>query len=139
MSYRKQKSNGWKYALGALVLLLVLALILALIYFRFVPAGRIAYNRWQYSLHKSDDATVYQTRKQVEDTCRAMIASYTADKLKYEQYASSGSAEQRGWGEQAKMRANQTAAIYNEYILKNSYLFQGNVPADIKAELDYLE
>ena len=133
--FDKKKSNDWKYALGALVVILILVLI----YFLFVPVGRIALNRWQYSLHKIDDTTAYQTRKQVEDTCRAMIASYTADKLKYEQYASSGSAEQRGWGEQAKMRANQTAASYNEYILKNSYVFRGNIPDDIRTELDYLE
>lgn len=133
--FDKKKSNGWKYALGALVMILILALI----YFVFVPAGRISFNRWQYSLHKIDDETLYQTRKRVEDTCRAMIASYTADKLKYEQYALSDSADQRGWGEQAKMRANQTAASYNEYILKNSYVFQGNIPSDIKAMLDYLK
>lgn len=133
--YDSKKSNGWKYALGTLAVILILVMI----YFLVVPAGRIAFNRWQYSLHKIDDAIVYQTRKQVEDTCRAMIASYTTDKLKYEQYADSDSAERRGWGEQAKMRANQTAASYNEYVLKNSYVFQGNVPADIKTELEYLK
>ena len=85
-----------------------------------------------------DDATRYSTRKKVEDSCRAMIASYTSDKLKYEQYASSESAEQRSWGEQAKMRANQTAASYNEFILKNSYVFGGNIPKDIRTELEYL-
>jgi hypothetical protein len=67
-----------------------------------------------------------------------MIASYTADKLKYEQYAASESTEQRSWGEQARMRANQTAASYNEYILKNTFVFDGNVPKDIKETLDYI-
>lgn len=133
--FDSKKSNGWKYALGVLAVILTLVLI----YFLAVPTGRIAFNRWQYSLHKIDDATTYQTRKKVEDTCRAMIASYTTDKLKYEQYADSESTEQRGWGEQAKMRANQTAASYNEYVLKNSYVFRGNIPTDIKTELEYLK
>ena len=133
--YDSKKSNGWKYALGTLAVILILVMI----YFLAVPVGRIAFNRWQYSLHKIDDAIVYQTRKQVEDTCRAMIASYTTDKLKYEQYANSESAEQRGWGEQAKMRANQTVASYNEYVLKNSYVFRGNIPEDIMTEMEYLK
>lgn len=133
--FDSKKSNGWKYALGVLAVILTLVLI----YFLAVPTGRITFNRWQYSLHKIDDATTYQTRKKVEDTCRAMIASYTTDKLKYEQYADSESTEQRGWGEQAKMRANQTAASYNEYVLKNSYVFRGNIPTDIKTELEYLK
>ena len=67
-----------------------------------------------------------------------MIASYNADKLRYEQYITSDSAEQRSWGEQAKIRANQTAAVYNEYILKNSFVFQGNIPSDIQSDLEFL-
>lgn len=67
-----------------------------------------------------------------------MIASYTSDRLKYEQYSASTSPEQKSWGEQAKVRANQTAASYNQYILKNTYVFSGNVPADILSELEYL-
>lgn len=37
------------------------------------------------------------------------------------------------------MRANKTASSYNNYILKNSFVWNGNVPADIKMELPYLE
>ena len=29
------------------------------------------------------------------------------------------------------MRANKTANSYNEYVLKNSYVWNGNVPIDI--------
>ena len=36
------------------------------------------------------------------------------------------------------MRANQTAASYNDYILKNSFVWRGNVPEDIKTELEVL-
>lgn len=102
-------------------------------------AGRAAWNLWFGSVRKVDDATNYETRKTVEDTCRAMIASYEADKLTWEQYKDSESPEKQGWAEQAKMRANKTAATYNNYILENSYVWSGNVPADIRQELEYLK
>ena len=117
---------------------LVVALLLGILFVAWNPVGRGIWNVNQYAVQKVDDATRYRTRKQVEDTCRAMIASYTADKLKYEQYAASESSEQRSWGEQAKMRANQTAASYNEFILKNSFVFNGKVPKDILDERQYL-
>ena len=86
-----------------------------------------------------DDATNYETLKKVEDTCRAMIASYETDRLTWEQYKSSNDEEKVGWAEQAKMRANKTAASYNNYILENSYVWRNNVPEDIRSELPYLE
>lgn len=118
---------------------LAIVLVIGILFVAWNPIGRGLWNANQYATQKVDDATRYSTRKKVEDSCRAMIASYTSDKLKHEQYASSDSAEQRAWGEQAKMRANQTAASYNEFILKNSYVFGGNVPKDIRAELEYLK
>ena len=90
-------------------------------------------------MQKVDDATRYQTRKEVEDACRAMVASYNSDKLTYNQYSSSEDEEQRSWADQAKMRANRTAATYNEYVLKNSYVWEGNIPADIAFELPVIE
>ena len=96
-------------------------------------------NRFFFQVHKIDDATNYNTIKKVEDSCRAMISSYTSDKLTWQQYKNSESEEQRSWAEQAKMRANKTAASYNEYILKNSFVWQGNIPQDIAQRLEYLE
>ena len=96
-------------------------------------------NQVDYVDQKIDDATNYETRKTVEDSCRAMIAPYEADKLTYEQYKDSESDEQRSWADQAKMRANRTAANYNNYILKNSYVWSGNIPEDILAELPIIE
>lgn len=96
-------------------------------------------NQVEYVDQKIDDATNYETRKTVEDSCRAMIASYEADKLTYEQYKNSESDEQRSWADQAKMRANRTAANYNNYILKNSYVWSGNIPEDILTELPVVE
>lgn len=98
-----------------------------------------AWNRFAFQVQKIDDATNYRTIKQVEDSCRAMISSYTADKLTYEQYKDSDSQEQQSWAAQAKMRANKTAASYNEYILKNSFVWEDNIPKDIQQRLEYLE
>ena len=103
------------------------------------PLGVMSWNSWFGLVQKADDATNYDTLKQVEDTCRSMIASYEADRLTYEQYKNSEDDEQQSWAEQAKTRANRTASTYNNYILENSYVWSGNVPNDIDSELDYLE
>lgn len=123
-----------------LVLIIVAVLLIAgIVFFGCTPAGRATWNNWFFNVQKADDLTNYETRKQVEDTCRAMIASYESDRLTYEQYKNSESDEQQSWAEQAKMRANKTAASYNNYILKNSFVWNGNVPADIRMTLAYLE
>ena len=110
-----------------------------ILFFAANPFGVMAWNSWFGLVQKADDATNYETLKQVEDTCRSMIASYEADRLTYEQYKNSDDDEQQSWAEQAKMRANRTEATYNNYILENSYVWSGNVPNDIDSELDYLE
>lgn len=125
-----------------IVIAIALALVIALSFgscVAFSLAGRGTWNLWMGAVQKVDDVTSYQTRKEVEDTCRTMISSYEADKLAYEQYKVSDSAEKQSWAEQAKMRANKTAATYNNYILENSFVWAGNVPADVKTELAYLE
>ena len=95
-------------------------------------------NEVEYVDQKIDDATNYETRKQVEDTCHAMISSYTTDKMVYEQYHGSEIEEERSWAEQAKMRANKTASTYNNFILENSFVWKENIPEDIKKELEYI-
>ncbi len=92
-------------------------------------------NKVDYIDQKIDDRTNYDTRKKVEDTARASIASYKTDKATYEMYKDSDNLEKQSWAEQARMRANKTANIYNEYMLKNSYVFEGNIPADIVYQL----
>lgn len=109
------------------------------LFFAVNPLGVMSWNSWFGLVQKADDATNYETLKQVEDTCRSMIASYEADRFTYEQYKNSEDDEQQSWAEQAKMRANRTASTYNNYILENSYVWSGNVPNDIDGELDYLE
>lgn len=122
----------------ALGILVVLAGIGLGIFFGATPTGKQIIVNWQNSLKKVDEST-YETQKEVEDTCRSMMASYTADKLIYEQYKDSDVDEERGWANNAKIRANQTASTYNNYILKNKYVWSDNVPSDIKLQLDYIE
>lgn len=100
--------------------------------------GTYVGNQIDYVDQKIDDRTNYETRKTVEDSCRAMIASYEADKLTWLQYKDSEDSEQRSWADQAKMRANRTASNYNNYVLKNSYVWEGNIPADIRYTLEIL-
>ena len=68
-----------------------------------------------------------------------MISSYEEDKLTYEQYKKSTNKKKTERSEQAKMRANKTAASYNNYILKNNYVWSGNVPKDIYTKLEYIK
>ena len=96
-------------------------------------------NKIEFAHNKIDEATSYELKKEVEDACRAMISSYEADCMAYNQYKDSTSSEQKSWADQAKMRANRTASNYNNYILKNSFVWKGNVPADIREALDVLE
>lgn len=95
-------------------------------------------NKTNYINQKIDDRTNYATMKKVEDSCRSMIASYKTDKATYEMYKDSDNEEKQSWGEQAKMRANKTANTYNEYVLKNSYVWEGNIPEDIYMNLQVI-
>jgi len=122
----------WKSILIGAVILLAGGLV----YF-ITPSGRASCNALMYKYEKVDEKT-YKNQKMVEDTCRSMIASYTQDKLVYEQYKDSDVAEERSWANNAKIRANNTAATYNNYILKNSYVWKDNVPSDIYMTLAYL-
>lgn len=118
---------------------IIAACIGLVFFFAANPFGVMAWNSWFGLVQRADDATNYETLKQVEDTCRSMIASYEADRLTYEQYKDSEDSEERSWAAQARMRANRTASTYNNYILENSYVWADNVPEDIDMELEYLE
>lgn len=130
--------HGMKNFLIGFLLAIVLLIVGACVFFFMTPTGKALYNQWQYSLNKVDEQT-YEAQKKVEGTCRAMIASYTQDKMLYEQYKDSDVEEERSWANNAKIRANNTASTYNNYILENSYVWKNNVPSDIAMKLEYLE
>lgn len=113
------------------VVALVVLLLLAVLFFAVTPMGRTVWNNWWHDVEKADANSSYENLKQVEDTCRAMMASYKTDVDTYNMYKDSDNEEKLSWAEQARMRANKTANSYNEYVLKNSYVWNGNVPIDI--------
>lgn len=121
-----------------IVTIISVILIGGIIFFGFTPGGRSVWNSYTHSLEKADE-NQYETKKQVEDTARSMIASYKSDVATYEQYKDSDNEEKQSWAEQAKMRANRTANSYNEYILKNSYVWEDNIPSDIDYSLPIVE
>ena len=123
-----------KKVLLALGILGLIALI-----FAAGPIVRAVKNRYDYNAQKADDATNYKTLKEVEDSCRAMMASYESDRLIFEQYKDSEKDNELEWAAQAKMRANRTAATYNEFIRKNSFVWKDAVPDDIDEKLEYLD
>ena len=108
------------------------------IFFTCTVPGKTIVNNWMYGLEKVDEGT-YENQKKVEDTCRAMIASYNQDKLVYGHYKDSSNSEERSWANNAKIRANNTAANYNNYILKNNYVWKNNIPSDISTTLEYIK
>ena len=93
-----------------------------------------AVNKIDYELEKQNDSQRYGRRKQVEDTARAMVASYESDKQTYLAMKDVNNEVSL----QAKIRANSTAISY-EYILKNSFLWADNIPEDIKSKLEIIE
>ncbi len=128
-----------KYVLGGFLGLLITLAVGFGIYVSFFPGGRALINSYDNMMKKVDDRTLYETRKKVEDTARSSIASYKTDKATYEMYKDSKDKEKIGWAEQAKMRANKTANVYNEYMIKNSYVFEGNIPSDINYQLEIIK
>lgn len=124
---------------GKIVIAFVIAIALAVVVTWAVVPARKLENKVDYTVNKVDEETRYSLLKSVEDTCRAMIASYQSDALTYNQYKNNPDIEKQNWAEQARMRANRTATTYNEYMRKNSYVWADNVPADIDERLEYVE
>lgn len=124
--------------LTILVIIILILITIVGLFLGLTPTGHRLWNSWTHNLQVADDQTDYGTLKQVEDTCRAMIATYESDRLTWEQYKNSDNEEEQSWASQAQMRANRTAATYNNYILENSYIWKDNVPADIYMKLEYL-
>ncbi len=124
--------------LFAILIFISIILISVGSFFSCTPTGKRIWNNYWHDVQQADDNTRYENRKEVEDTCRSMISSYNADKLTYLQYKDSDNELEQSWAQSAKMRANQTASTYNNYILKNNYIFEENVPSDIYMNLPYL-
>lgn len=84
---------GEKFWAG-LVTAVVILLIGGIIFFGCTPAGRSVWNSYTHELEKADE-NQYETKKQVEDTVRSMIASYKSDVSIYETYKDSENVEEQ--------------------------------------------
>lgn len=139
---------------------LILLVLVALAFGIFVsctPQGVEFWNNYKSSLEFVNDNTKYENRKKVEDSCRAMMATYKRDKIEYENNKKLYEENKKlfedtgieSYLQQAtdymnlatgyRQQANNTVSTYNEYVLKNKSVWEDNVPADIDTELQYLE
>ena len=118
-----------------IILTLVILGVIALAY---TVAGRTLINKWDASLKEADVNSKYETQKEIEDTLRSYIASYEADRITWETNKNIDNAEAQQLAVAALTRANRTAATYNQYYLKNSFVWKDNIPSDIQKELPYL-
>jgi hypothetical protein len=114
---------------------LAVILVAAIIFFGFTPTGKGILVGYENEMKEVDEAS-YESRKQVEDTCRAMISSYKSDVDIWNMYKDSDNPNQRNYADAARIRAVKTANEYNEYVLKNSYVWKENVPSDIYMRLE---
>ena len=110
----------------------IIALLLAIL---LMSSFGLFNEKVNYNYQKAVDNVSYERLKKIEDTARAMIATYKSDKLTYEAYKNMDIE----LATQAKIRANRTAVAYNEYILKNSFQWKGNIPSDIYNQLEIIE
>jgi len=117
------------------IIIVILVMALAVVLIVFAAPIRGAINSWVFGIKKVDEVTDYGTLKNVEDTARSMQASYKADKQRYLQYKDSEDKDEKRWSNEARNKANSTAASYNEFILKNSYIWKAAMPPDIQMEL----
>jgi hypothetical protein len=119
-----------------LILILFGCLVIGFVcYWKFDETGRAKWNAYWHKMQKVDDRTLYKTKREVENTARAMNASYKADVATYNEFKNDNEEVNRTLAKQAKLRAIKTASVYNEYILKNSYVWEDNIPNDIDREL----
>lgn len=79
--------------------------------------------------------TRYEVRIQVEDTAYALIDAYNVNMSLYEQYRDLGNVK----ANEAKLRANAIATIYNDFMSINTIVWGGSIPTDIEAELFLIE
>lgn len=79
--------------------------------------------------------TRYEVRIQVEDTAYALIDAYNVNISLYEQYRDLDNVK----ANEAKLRANAIATIYNDFMSINTIVWGGSIPTDIEAELFFIK
>ena len=111
--------------------MLITALIVSIVFFGLTPMGRTIWHQYRFG----GDSITPEQRQEVEDTCRAMIASWEADLQTYKDLKDTD----KDGAEVARLSANKTADMYNEYLLMNSYVFGETLPDGIYAVIANIE
>jgi len=124
---------------GVLLIIFLLIMGVLTVWLVHTKSGVKANNEYEAGLKDTDYNTDYDSMRQIEETLRSYIASYEADKVIYETNCDLNTKESIALANAARSRANRTAATYNQFYLKNSYIWKDNIPADICAELEYLQ
>lgn len=119
-----------KFVVGGIIGALVIVILVVA-----APDIRRAYNNWRHGVNVAHDETDYETLRSVENTARAMISSWNADRNRWLLYNESDDATQQEWASQARMRANNTASTFNNFILENNYIWRHGVPEDLRERL----
>jgi len=117
----------------------IILMMVVIIWGLFTVSGRSAMNKYEAELKDTEYNTDYDTVREIEETLRSYVTSYEADKIIYETNKDSSDKENKALANAAKSRANRTAATYNQFYLKNSYIWEENVPEDIRSELEYIQ
>lgn len=105
------------------------------------PSFRTFVREWEFTLDRVDEQTSYDNRKMVEDTARSSIVNYNSYKSEYDTYKSFCDTETYDDGKctramNSKTSVNRVANQYNEYIQKNRFVFEDNLPTDIPESLE---
>lgn len=120
-------------------ILSILILFSILFWIIATPDGIKIANEYTAQLEDAEYNTDYNTVREIEETLRSYIASYEADKIIYETNKDNTDKESIVLANAAKSRVNRTAATYNQFYLKNSYIWKSNIPDDISSELEYIK
>jgi len=131
--HRRESRTGLYVTLGICLLVILIGggVIAAPHYLRWR-------NEFRFELQTIHDQTDYTTLRRVEDTARAMVATWEGDRLQWEQFKDSDVQEERNWANGALMRANRTATSFNNFILENSFVWAYGVPDDLQEPLPIL-
>ena len=121
------------------VLGLMLLFLTILVWLCITPKGIETANEYEATLKDVDYNTDYDSVRKIEETLRSYVASYEADRIIYEINKDIDNKESIALANAARSRANRTAATYNQFYLKNSYIWNDNIPDDIKPELEYIK
>ena len=124
-----ESKSGWIFG-GVIAFVLLLVVI-----FDWAAPITRAINNWRHEIQVAHDETDYDTLRSVENTARATIATWEADRMRWFQYHDSENERERNWASGARMRANTGASTFNNFMRANNYVWAAGIPDDLPERL----